>query len=50
MASVEIDRLIRLLARLPGLGQRSAQRAALALLKRRDTVMLPLADALAACA
>ena len=50
MASVEIDRLIRLLARLPGLGQRSAQRAALALLKRRDTVMLPLADALTACA
>ena len=50
MASVEIDRLVRLLARLPGLGQRSAQRAALALLKRRDTVMLPLADALAACA
>ena len=50
MASVEIDRLIRLLGRLPGLGQRSAQRAALALLKRRDTVMLPLAEALAACA
>src|SRR5262249_54333401 len=43
-------RLIRLLARLPGLGQRSAQRAALALLKRKDTIMLPLADALAACA
>ncbi|MGD9507134.1 MAG: recombination mediator RecR [Geminicoccaceae bacterium] len=50
MASVEIDRLVRLLARLPGLGQRSAQRVALALLKRRDTAMLPLADALAACA
>ena len=50
MASGEIDRLIRLLGRLPGLGQRSAQRAALALLKRRDTVMLPLAEALAACA
>ena len=50
MASVEIDRLVRLLARLPGLGQRSAQRAALALLKRRDTLMLPLAEALAACA
>lgn len=50
MASVEIDRLIRLLGRLPGLGQRSAQRATLALLKRRDSVMLPLAEALAACA
>jgi recombination protein RecR len=50
MASVEIDRLVRLLARLPGLGPRSAQRAALAMLKRRDTLMLPLADALGTCA
>jgi recombination protein RecR len=50
MAAVEIDRLVRLLARLPGLGPRSAQRAALAMLKRRDTLMLPLADALRACA
>jgi recombination protein RecR len=50
MASPEIDRLVRLLARLPGLGPRSAQRAALAMLKRRDTLMLPLADALGSCA
>src|SRR3712207_5846950 len=50
MASPEIDRLVRLLARLPGLGPRSAQRAALAMLKRRDTLMLPLADALRSCA
>jgi recombination protein RecR len=50
MAAGEIERLVRLLAKLPGLGQRSAQRAALAMLKRRDTVMLPLAEALAACA
>ena len=50
MASVEIERLVRLLARLPGLGQRSAQRMALAMLKRRDTLMLPLAEAMAACA
>jgi len=50
MAAHEIDRLVRLLARLPGLGPRSAQRAALAMLKRRDTMMLPLADALRACA
>ncbi|MEK0082508.1 recombination mediator RecR [Benzoatithermus flavus] len=50
MAAVEIDRLVRLLSRLPGLGPRSAQRAALAMLKRRDTLMLPLADALRACA
>ena len=50
MAAAEIDRLIRLLARLPGLGPRSAQRAALALLRRRDTLLQPLAEALAACA
>ena len=50
MASVEIERLARLLGRLPGLGPRSAQRAALAMLKRRDSLMLPLADALPSCA
>jgi recombination protein RecR len=50
MTSVEIERLVRLLARLPGLGPRSAQRAALSMLKRRDTIMLPLADALRTCA
>jgi recombination protein RecR len=42
----EIERLIQLLARLPGLGPRSARRAALDLLKRRDTVLKPLAEAL----
>jgi recombination protein RecR len=42
----EIERLIQLLARLPGLGPRSARRAALALLKKRDTLLEPLADAL----
>ena len=46
MAAGEIERLVRLLARLPGLGPRSAQRAALAMLKRRDTLMLPLAEAM----
>ena len=46
-AGPEIERLIGLLAKLPGLGQRSARRAALALLKRRDQLLLPLADALA---
>jgi recombination protein RecR len=50
MAAAEIDRLIRLLARLPGLGPRSAQRAALALLMRRETLLQPLAEALAGCA
>lgn len=42
-----LDGLIALLARLPGLGPRSARRAALHLLKRRDALMLPLAEALA---
>jgi recombination protein RecR len=50
MASVEIERLVGLLARLPGLGRRSAQRTALAMLKRRDSLMLPLAEAIATCA
>jgi recombination protein RecR len=47
MAGAEIDRLIQLLSRLPGLGPRSARRAALHLLKRRDTALAPLAAALA---
>jgi recombination protein RecR len=42
----EIDRLIQLLAKLPGLGPRSARRAALHLMKRRDTLLVPLADAM----
>jgi recombination protein RecR len=42
----EIERLIGLLAKLPGLGPRSARRAALALLKKRDTLLEPLALAL----
>ena len=46
-AGPEIERLIGLLAKLPGLGPRSARRAALALLKRRDQLLNPLADALA---
>ena len=43
MAAPEIEHLIALLAKLPGLGPRSARRAALYLLKRRDSVMTPLA-------
>jgi recombination protein RecR len=50
MHSPEIDRLIQYLGRLPGLGPRSARRAALHLLKRRDSLLMPLADALAAAA
>jgi recombination protein RecR len=46
MTGPEIERLIQLLAKLPGLGPRSARRAALDLLKRRDTVLRPLAAAL----
>jgi recombination protein RecR len=46
----ELERLIQLLARLPGLGPRSARRAALYLLKRRAQAMLPLAAALSAAA
>lgn len=42
----EIDRLIHLLARLPGLGPRSARRAVLHLLKQRASLMQPLAQAL----
>jgi len=42
----EIERLIQLLAKLPGLGPRSARRAALALLKKRDTLLEPLANSL----
>ena len=47
MAISEIDHLIQLLAKLPGLGPRSARRAALHLLKRREGLMAPLAKALA---
>jgi recombination protein RecR len=43
LAAPEIERLIAALAKLPGLGPRSARRAALYLLKRRDSVMAPLA-------
>ncbi|MEM6490593.1 MAG: recombination mediator RecR [Pseudomonadota bacterium] len=50
MVGPELERLIALLGRLPGLGPRSARRAALHLLKRREALMLPLADALAQAA
>ncbi|MDA0340628.1 MAG: recombination mediator RecR [Proteobacteria bacterium] len=46
----ELDRIIHLLAKLPGLGPRSARRAALHLLKRRDTLMRPLAESLSIAA
>ena len=46
MALDDIDRLAQLLAKLPGLGPRSARRAVLHLVKRRDSLMTPLARAL----
>jgi recombination protein RecR len=45
-AGTEIERLIQLLARLPGLGPRSARRAALFLIKKREQIMTPLAAAM----
>ena len=45
-AGPEIQRLIQLLARLPGLGPRSARRAALHLIRKREDLLAPLADAL----
>ncbi|WP_404380957.1 recombination mediator RecR [Caenispirillum salinarum] len=50
MVGPEIDRLMQLLGRLPGLGPRSARRAALALIKKREGLLLPLAEALTAVA
>jgi len=56
MASTEIEGLVQALARLPGLGPRSARRAALHLLKKREAALVPLlralgevADRLATC-
>lgn len=43
----EIERLIQLLAKLPGLGPRSARRAVLQLIKKRETLLEPLSAALA---
>jgi recombination protein RecR len=50
MAVSDIDRLVQMLAKLPGLGPRSARRAALFLLTRKEAVLAPLADALARAA
>ena len=46
IAGPEIERLIQLLARLPGLGPRSARRAALHLIKKREQLLGPLSDAM----
>ena len=44
VAGPEIERLIQLLARLPGLGPRSARRAALHLIKKREALMTPIQE------
>ena len=46
VAGAEIERLIQLLARLPGLGPRSARRAALHLIRKREELLAPLAEAM----
>ena len=46
IAGPEFERLIQLLARLPGLGPRSARRAALHLIKKRDQLLGPLSEAM----
>ena len=46
MKSPEIERLVQLLSKLPGLGPRSARRAVLALIRRRETLLTPLAKVL----
>jgi recombination protein RecR len=46
VAGPEIERLIQLLARLPGLGPRSARRAALHLIRKREQLLDPLAEAM----
>ena len=50
VAGPEIERLIQVLARLPGLGPRSARRAALHLIKKKETILAPLAEAAKAAA
>lgn len=47
IAGPEIERLIQLLAKVPGLGPRSARRAALHLIKKKETLLQPLAAAMA---
>ncbi len=49
MAAADIERLIRLLGRLPGLGPRSARKAGLAMLKRPEALLRPLVEAMRTC-
>jgi recombination protein RecR len=45
VAGAEIERLIQLLGKLPGLGPRSARRAALHLIKKKESLLAPLTAA-----
>ena len=47
IAGPEIERLIQLLAKVPGLGPRSARRAALHLIKKKEQLLIPLSGAMA---
>ena len=46
MAAVEIEQLIQIFSKLPGMGPRSARRAVLHLIKKKDVVLSPLSHAL----
>ena len=46
MSQDELQKLINLISRLPGIGQRSAQRIALYLIKNKQELMLPLAESI----
>ncbi|OUR75269.1 recombination protein RecR [Alphaproteobacteria bacterium 46_93_T64] len=50
MSTSEIDQLIQLLSKLPGLGARSARRATLYLIQHRESLLIPLGGAMAAAA
>lgn len=50
MVGPEIERLIQLLSRLPGLGPRSARRVALHLVEKRETLLIPLGQAMSTAA
>jgi recombination protein RecR len=50
IAGPEIEKLIQLLARVPGLGPRSARRAALHLIKKKDQLLVPLSQAMTSAA
>lgn len=50
MSTSEIDHVIQLLSKLPGLGSRSARRATLYLIKHKESLLTPLGNAMAAAA